>query len=272
MTLGLSNATNARDLGGHETRDGRRLRSGVLFRADSLHRLDDADLEVVAGMKLACVTDLRSRDEVARMGADRLPTPAPRLVELPILDPYHDLDLFRVMSDALRGGADGTELDFLREQAPGGGAAGLMVEIYRHFVSGEAARSAFAVALRLVASSETLPLLFHCSLGKDRTGWLAAVVLTALDVPREAVIADYLRTNDVSRGSIEFVVAMLDGKVPDPQVIVPLLEARSSYLEAAFAEAEQGFGGMDGYLREGLGADDELLSSLRANLLEPEST
>jgi protein-tyrosine phosphatase len=272
MTLGLKNATNARDLGGHDTRDGRRLRSCVLFRADSLHRLDDADVEAVAGLKLACVIDLRSREEMARMGADRLPTPAPRLVELPILDPDHDLDLFRVMSDALGGGADGTELDFLREQAPGGGAPGLMVEVYRRFVSGAAARSGFASALRLVASSEHLPLLFHCSLGKDRTGWLAAVVLTALDVPREAIIADYLRTNDVSRGAIDFVVSMLDGKVPDPQVIVPMLEARRSYLEAAFGAADRSFGGMDGYLREGLGADDELLGSLRANLLEPEPT
>jgi protein-tyrosine phosphatase len=269
VTLGLSNATNARDLGGHDTRHGRRVRTGVLFRADSLHRLSDADLDVVAGLTLACVIDFRSRAEVAGMGADRLPTPAPRLVELPILDPDHDLDLFRVMGDALRGGADGTELDFLREEAPGGGGPGLMAELYRRFVSGEVPRASFASALRLVASAEHMPLLFHCTVGKDRTGWLAAVVLTALDVPRDAIVADYLRTNELSRGTVDFVVALLDGKVPDPRVIVPMLEARSSYLEAAFAEADRVYGGMAGYLRDGLGADEELLNSLRANLLEP---
>jgi protein-tyrosine phosphatase len=268
MSLGLSNATNARDLGGHVSRDGRRVRSGVLFRADSLHRLSDADLEVVAGLKLACVIDFRSRAEVAQIGADKLPTPAPRLVELPIFDPDHDVDLFTIMSDALRGDADGTALDFLRVEATGGGAPGMMAEIYRRFVSGEAARTAFARALRLVASSEHLPLLFHCTVGKDRTGWLAAVVLTALDVDRDAIIADYLRTNEVSRGTVDFIVSLLDGRVPDPRVIVPMLDARTAYLEAAFTEADRRYGGMPGYLRDGLGVDEALLDSLRANLLE----
>lgn len=269
VTLGLTNATNARDLGGHTTRDGRLVRSGILFRADSLHRLSDADLEVLASLKLACVIDFRSPDEVARAGADRLPTPAPRLVQLPILDAAHDLDLISVMGDVLRDGSGGTGLDFLRPEAAGGGAPGLMVELYRRFVRGDEARAAFGRALRLVAASEHLPLLFHCTVGKDRTGWLAAVVLTALDVDRDAIVADYLRTNELSRATVDFVVSLLDGKVSDPTVIVPMLEARPAYLAAAFAEADRLYGGMDGYLREGLGVDDDVLDALRANFLEP---
>jgi protein-tyrosine phosphatase len=266
MTLGLSNAPNARDLGGHVTRDGRRVRTGVLFRADALHRLSDADLEVAAGLKLACVIDFRSPDEVALAGADRLPDPAPRRVELPIVD----LDLFALMNNALTGGpSDGTALDFLREDAPDGGAPALMANLYRRFVSGDGPRAAFARALRLVASPTELPLLFHCTVGKDRTGWLAAVVLTALGVERDAILADYLRTNERSGEFVDFVVAILDGRVTDPRVVVPLMEARSAYLEAGFTEADRVYGGMDGYLRAGLGADDDLLASLRTHLLEP---
>ncbi|MBX6750796.1 MAG: tyrosine-protein phosphatase [Micromonosporaceae bacterium] len=265
MTLRLSNAPNARDLGGHLTGDGRRVRRHVLFRADALHRLSEADLEVVARLKLACVIDFRSPAEVARSGADRLPVPGPRLVELPIVD----LDLFGVITDALSRGGDGTELDFLREDAPGGGAPAMMAKLYRRFVSDETMRAAFAQALRLVATAENLPLLFHCTVGKDRTGWLAAVVLTVLDVPRDVIVADYVHTNECSREFVDLVVSLLDGRVSDPQVVVPTLEARPAYLEAAFAEADRVFGGMDGYVREGLGADDELLESLRANLLEP---
>lgn len=159
MTLRLSNAPNARDLGGHLTTDGRRVRRNVLFRSDSLHRLSEADLAVVAGLRLACVIDLRSTDEVARSGADKLPSPGPRLVELPIAD----LDLFAVITDALSRGGDGTELDFLGEQAPGGGAPAMMTQLYRRFVSGDALRAAFAQAVRLVAAAENLPLLFHCT-------------------------------------------------------------------------------------------------------------
>jgi protein-tyrosine phosphatase len=265
MTLRLSNAPNARDLGGHLATDGRRVRRNVLFRSDSLHRLSEADLAVVAGLRLACVIDLRSTDEVARSGADKLPSPGPRLVELPIAD----LDLFAVITDALSRGGDGTELDFLGEQAPGGGAPAMMTQLYRRFVSGDALRAAFAQAVRLVAAAENLPLLFHCTVGKDRTGWLAAVVLSALNVPRDVIMADYVRTNEFSHEFVDLVVSLLEGRVSDPRVVVPLLEARPAYLEAAFAEAELCYGGMDGYLREGLGVDDDLLAALRANLLEP---
>jgi protein-tyrosine phosphatase len=264
MTLRLSNAPNARDLGGHLTGDGRRVRRHLLFRADALHRLDEADLEVVDRLKLACVIDFRSPEEVARSGADKLPVPGPRLVELPIVD----LDLFGVIMEALSRGGDGTELDFLHEQAPGGGAPAMMAELYRRFVSSETIRGTFAQALRLVATAENLPLLFHCTVGKDRTGWLAAVVLAALDVPRDVIMADYVRTNEYSREFVSVVVSLLDGRVSDPQVVVPMLQARPAYLEAAFAEADRLFGGMAGYLREGLGADDALLESLRVNLLE----
>lgn len=267
-SLGLQNAPNARDLGGLTTVDGRHLRSGLLLRADSLHRLTDVDLEVLAGLKLACVIDFRNLEEAARVGLDRLPTPAPRHVPLPILDPDHDVDLFELISDVLRGDADGTELDFLRDEAAGGGAAGLMLGLYRRFVSSTLARASLAQALRLVATPDALPLLFHCTAGKDRTGWLAAVILSALRVDRGTIVADYLRTNDHSQATVEFVVSLLVGKVNDPRVIVPMLQAREEYLAAAFAEADQRYGGMDGYLREGLGADDALLAALRANLLD----
>ncbi len=268
ITLGLANATNARDLGGQVTRDGRRVRAGILFRANSLHNLSEADLLVLADLRLACVIDLRELAEARTLGADRLPVPAPRLVELPVLDASENTDLFGLMRRAMRDGAEPDALDFLRPDAPGGGAPAIMAETYRRFVSGPAGRTGFARALRLIADAQTLPLMFHCTAGKDRTGWLAATVLSALEVERDAIMADYLRTNELTSDAIAAIRALLDGKVSDPTVIVPMLDARAIYLEAGFAEAEMLYGGMEGYLREGLGADDALLDSLRANLLE----
>jgi len=268
LTLGLTKATNARDLGGHVTLDGRRLRHGVLFRANGLHDLTDADVEVLGGLGLACVIDFRAHDEVRRLGPDRLPTPEPRRVELPVIDVDHHRDVFDLIAQVVRGTADPAVLDFLREEAPGGGAAGMMADLYRGFVAAEVSRTAFTSALRLVASPESLPLLFHCTAGKDRTGWLAAVVLSALDVPSEEIVADYMRSNELIAGTLDVVLALLDGKIPDPTVIMPMLDARPAYLQAGFTEASRRYGSMAGYLREGLGADDALLDSLRANLLE----
>jgi protein-tyrosine phosphatase len=255
-------------MGGLATRDGRRLRTGLLFRADALYNLTDADLEVLAGLGLACVIDLRGLAEVQRFGPDRLPVPGPRVVELPVVDAAQKLDLFAVIRAVVEGRSDPSELDFLREDAPGGGAPALMADLYRGFVAGAPSRAAFGAALRLAASPQTLPLLFHCTAGKDRTGWLAAVMLSALDVDRDAILADYLRTNDLSARAPGAVLSLLDGKIPDPSVVVPMLDARAAYLDAAFTEVDRAYGGMAGYLRDGLGADDALLASLRANLLE----
>ena len=102
-TLGLANATNARDLGGIITRDGRRVRERLLFRANALNRLTDADVEILAGLNLACVIDFRNPEEAARSGPDRLPSPLPKVVPLPIFDPDHDLDVFAVIGDVIKG-------------------------------------------------------------------------------------------------------------------------------------------------------------------------
>jgi protein-tyrosine phosphatase len=142
-----------------------------------------------------------------------------------------------------------------------------MVQLYQWFITSPLARETFAEALRLVATPEALPLLFHCTAGKDRTGWLSAIILSALGVDRPTVMADYLRTNELNADGNAFVLSRLANRVDDPSVLVPLLEARREYLEAAFARAEESYGGMDGYLREGLGLSDEARQTLRAALL-----
>jgi protein-tyrosine phosphatase len=260
--LGLQKAPNARDLGGYVGAQGRLIRSGLLFRADSLHRLSEADLGVLAELKLSCLIDMRSPHEVVSVGADRLPTPPPaQLVSLPLHDPEEKI--FVSVGVLL-----GRSTDATLPVADSAAAEHLMHQLYRWFVSSPLARQTFAAAVRLIADQEALPLLFHCTAGKDRTGWLSAIVLSALGVDRDQVIADYLLTEPLNAASNGFLLTVLAQRMIDPLAAIPLLQARRDYVEAAFGEVDALFGGMDRYLRDGLGLDEATLAALRSHLLE----
>src|SRR5262245_52273997 len=171
LSMGLEKAPNARDLGGYVGAGGRRVRRGLLFRADALYRLSEADLIALAQLKLSCLIDMRSPHEVEAVGADRLPTPPPaQLVFLPLHDPEEKIF---VSIGVLMGRLRVADLPF----GDSADAAHLMRELYRWFVNSPLARRTFAAAVRIIADPEALPLLFHCTAGKDRTGWLSVIVL-----------------------------------------------------------------------------------------------
>lgn len=265
VSLGLRNATNARDLGGLRTTTGRVVRPGVLYRANALNRLTDAEVELVARLKLACVIDFRHPAEVEIIGPDRLPDPPPaQVLTLGVYDPEHDL--FTTVSSVLRGNGDAEAMARWHPDH-GGRVADAMLELYRWFVSSAVASDAFATALRLIATPGALPMLFHCTAGKDRTGWLAAVVLSILGVDRADIFADYLRTNELNAPVMERVLARLATEQANPAHFVPLLEARREYLEEAFTEVDRRYGGLAGYLRDGLDLDQRVIERLREVLL-----
>jgi protein-tyrosine phosphatase len=260
--LGLVGAPNARDLGGIATIDGRRVREGVLLRAGALGRLTDGDVAKLAECKVAHVIDLRDAGEISAAPPDRLPTdPPPRVRHIPVFDPEHPV--FTYVSAVLMGH------DVAAAVAPADGSPGAMPAIYRWMVTDADARAGFASAVGAIAEARGEPLLFHCSAGKDRTGWLSAIVLGLLGVGRDTIVADYLATNDFSRATN---VAIMDamrarGRVAHPEVLLPLFEARQEYLTAAYDEVDRGYGGMTGYLRDGLGVDDDTVDAIRELLL-----
>ncbi|WP_089157137.1 tyrosine-protein phosphatase [Micromonospora sp. NBS 11-29] len=258
----LVGAPNARDLGGLPTGDGRRVRAGRLIRTAALGRLTDSDLPVLGKLGPACVVDLRDAQEQAVAPPDRL-VGEPRVVHLPVHDPAHPV--FTYVSAVLQG----HDLDAYAELA-GEGMPGAMTTIYRWFVTGESARAGFGAAVRLAADDANLPLLFHCSAGKDRTGWLSVVLLTALGVPEPAIRADYLRHNELTESLREVLLGAMTRRRPDldPAVAWPLLEVRPEYLDAAYDEVRRVHGSFDAYLRDGLGVTEPVRAALREHLLE----
>jgi protein-tyrosine phosphatase len=250
--LPVGGAANLRDLGGYETRDGRALRWGVLYRSDALADLDDEDVAYLARLELRRVVDFRSEGERER-DPDRLPE-----------------GLRTVWTPISGSGLDPAELQerLLAGEVSAEQAEAWLVEGNRAFV-GEF-RAVYAQFLRELADPANLPTLFHCTAGKDRAGYAAALVLLALDVPRETAMRDYLLTNaftEAKTTSMLRLIQIMSLFRADPDDLRPLFEARESYLAAAF-EAIDAARGTDAYLREALGIDDALRAQLRANLLE----
>jgi protein-tyrosine phosphatase len=257
--LALDGAVNVRDIGGYRDSCGREVIRGRLFRGDSLSQLTGADAERLDQLGLRTVVDFRTSGEVLLNGPDRLP---------------HGLDVTHL---PVSGGDLGSiyELiasgDQLRQrQALGDGrAASFMVGVNRAFITDTRQREAFGTTLRLLCTPGRLPLLYHCTSGKDRTGWMTAIVLTALGVPRELVLRDYLLSNDLHRTRYTRLRYDLvrTGIVRDPELLRPILEQSATYLGAAFEEADRRYGSFGRFLAHGLEVSEAMLAELRRILL-----
>ncbi|QKW17389.1 tyrosine-protein phosphatase [Verrucosispora sp. NA02020] len=258
----LVGAPNARDLGGLVGARGRRVRPGRLIRTPALGRLTDEDLTVLAGLGPVCVVDLRDDSEMSVAPPDRL-VGAPTVVHLPVHDPAHPV--FTYVSAVLLGHDLDGYADLARQGTPAA-----MADIYRWFVTGESARAGFGAAVRLAAEAPNLPLMYHCSAGKDRTGWLTVVLLHALGVDEAAIRADYLANNELTESLREVLIEAMRRRHPglDDAAVRPVLEVRPEYLDAGYAQVRRVHGSFDAYLRDGLGVTGETVAALRANLLE----
>ncbi|TWS18341.1 tyrosine-protein phosphatase [Tsukamurella asaccharolytica] len=241
---------NFRDVAGADgyAADGGRMRRGLLFRSSVLDA-DSIDPARLAQARLADVFDLRMTAEV---------TPKPDVVP----DGARYVRLNVIGDDVELGALDPasfTDADGARE---------LLTDVYRMFVSEENARTQFAALVRAVAA-EDRPQVFHCTAGKDRTGWAAAIVQRILGVSPDDVMADYLLTNDYSAAVIERIAAAAAAERGEAigEAARVLAGVFPEALTAAFDEADARYGGFDAYVRDGLRIDDAVVARLRAKLV-----
>ncbi|MCA1006646.1 tyrosine-protein phosphatase [Rhodococcus hoagii] len=255
----LASAPNFRDLGGIEVGDGS-VRAGALFRSATLAKLDDDDLIAFSGLGVTTVYDLRTAAE--RDGAlDHLPDTA-RTVWLDVLaDNAHN---------AAATGLLMTDPVAYAETITDGRGIAQMEEANRNFVSLPSALAAYrAFYLDLIDDNRTSSALFHCTTGKDRTGWAATSFLLLLGAAEGDVRADYLETNTDLAPMTDPILAFAASKGVDPELIRPLLGVRESYFDAALDEMRTRFGTIDGYARDGLGLTAGQLVTLRERFTQP---
>ncbi len=218
---------------------------GRLFRSAALHALTEADIAAIEALGIRLVVDLRTnRERGVKPNRGTWPTwsrdyeTSTADLHRAIADPALTLD---TVSDAMRA----TYRALPEEQA-----------------------DAYAALLRRIAAGE-LPLLFHCAVGKDRTGVAAALVLDLLGVTRETVVADYLLTNRVTEQVAAHAHESLRRHNDTLQraMVAPVARAEASYLDAMFAEVEMRYGSVERYVIDRLGVSDDAIAAIRSALL-----
>lgn len=251
--LPLQGGRNFRDLGGYRTVDGRHVKWGLLFRSGSMHGLTDADYAALEKRGIRVVCDFRDTRERA---AEPVSWPAPDAPR--VLSDEYRLD----MAGFLPGGDMNTWTPETARAAMIASYPRMLVQFHGQY------RRMFDELLAGHA-----PLAFNCSAGKDRTGIAAALLLTALGVPRETAIQDYLLTNRYLDGrkmlgkDAEATAANPLAHLP-PAVGQVLLAADRRYIDAAFKVLDTHPGGATAWLRDEMGLPRADLVRLRAAYLE----
>jgi protein-tyrosine phosphatase len=256
--VGLQGALNTRDMGGYRTDSGLMVRYGQAFRSDGLGRLTDAGVAKLGSLDLTTSYDFRVDGEVGSNGPNRLPAGVQ-----PVNLPVSDGGVLAVVVGAVSSGDPVKQQELLGD----GKAQAFLENVNRTFVDDAAKRAQFGTVLKAIANGDTV--MFNCSAGKDRTGWMAAVLLTALGVDKDTVYRDYLASNDFLKPSIDATLnAMVaSGALQNPDLVRPLLGVQASYLDAGFDEVRKVYGSFDAYLRDGLGIDGKTLAQLKLRML-----
>jgi protein-tyrosine phosphatase len=232
----LEGTPNFRDYGGYVSSDGRRIRWGKLFRSGQLSALTARDLQFIESLDVRLVCDFRRPQERERDPSIFPEQAQPTIVDLPI-DPGSTTGFYDSVSN---GNINADEM------------AGFMCDINREFALEQT--HVYKTMFRHLLALEDGASLVHCAAGKDRTGFAAAVVLSALGVDRQTIMADYMLTDRYFNPDDE--IDRISKKYQwggSAQVMRPMLEARELYLLTAFDAIDQSFSCMDEYLDVMLG-------------------
>ena len=250
--LALPSSVNLRDIGGYRTGDGRRVRSGLVYRAGSLAELSAADQQALEALGLCSVIDLRTPKEL-EIRPDLLPESLKRgWVHVPVYVENNSSEFIKRLV-LYRGRID-------RALANG----------YRELIDRRA--HVFGDLLNRLAKPGALPALIHCTAGKDRTGIIIALLLMALGVPEADVVADYSLTNHHAseiRRTSDHDMRRIKRFGFSEAAIQPLVIADPENMRLMLAHIRQNYGDIDSYLLNKAGVSPETLRVLREALLTP---
>lgn len=250
----LEGGINFRDLGGYQSRDGRSVKWRKILRSGHLAGLTDADLNALQEIGITQVHDFRRSEE-----QDRTPS---RPIRGEVISDYQiGVGSMSRFWDYLLGG-----------KLTARSAHELVVNSYRDCVAD--VTPPYSRLLRFLLENSDNATLFHCAAGKDRTGMAAALILSALDVPRQTIIEDYMLTREHydSAGLIELVEEHLRNANVDSwqrDWLIPYCTVHEENILAFYQGIDNNYGDIDNYLTNGLNLTKADIDTLKDRFLEP---
>lgn len=250
----LESIANFRDVGGNDgdgyaTGLGRHLKRGVVYRANALTSASEADLQTLTGLGITSITDMRGVAEIANPlvgGQDKIPTGADY-----VNTPIEFADLVQLAQTI---------------QSPEQGRQ-FMEDTNRSFVTDPVRRAGFAKVLTDIANSDG-PVIFHCTSGKDRTGWVSALLQQIGGASAETVMSDYLLSNDYLEPVNTRTLAQIRHALGDQAALnlTPVLGVEASFLQSGLTQMRADYGNLLGYLTDGLGLDNTTIVKLATKM------
>lgn len=238
--LPMTGGYNFRDLGGMKTTDGRFVKWGRVFRSDDLSNLTDADLKYLSSIPIISVVDFRSEQEINK-APDRIPESAHKDYKLSITPGN--------LSAPSDSGA--IDLSMLKSMD----MDSIMISINIQLVTDESSIRMYKRFFDLLEDKSKIPLLFHCTAGKDRTGMGAALFLLALGVDEETVMEDYLLSNQYIKAKFADMIA----KYP---AFAPMAGVDAKYLHAGIDQIKKDHGTVENYLKNVLDVNINVLQEM----------
>lgn len=250
----MKNPANFRDLGGLANRQGQAIKPHRLLRSGELTDLSAKESDILSSQyNVKSVVDFRSTEEAVE---------AP---DVPIRGAkYHNIDILKNAGEYISSFANFHEIEDRREVIP------FMNEVYTLMIRDADATAGFRQFLQIVLDQEDGAVLYHCFAGKDRTGIATAILLAILDVDRQTILADYMRTNEMRR-AINETLLQKDRERGYTEEKLEILESfllvEPVYLETAFAVAQDLYGSFNDYISRALGVTDAGRQALRQRYL-----
>lgn len=245
---------NFRDLGGHKSSDGRTVKKGLFFRSAHLQDLNAEDIELLKQLKIKYIFDYRSEEEAKRNPSTNIENITN--IRIPAMEKVPGSDNAKFASIE----------NMMEELFEKNMAFNMMKESYYHLPVNN---PSYQKLVELVKDPEMLPILNHCTAGKDRTGIGCSIILMILGVSREDIIKEYLKSNEYAKISIEeFINLKPELKAVPTEKLAHIFGVNEDYINEAYRKIDENYKTIEDYLYGEFNLSIEDLSKLRDIYLE----
>ncbi|MDD4844535.1 MAG: tyrosine-protein phosphatase [Anaerotignum sp.] len=266
--IGLTGVSNARDIGGYKTIDGKTVKAGMLLRTAALAGANDADKKILTEIyNVKIIVDLRYDSEIAQ--SPELTLPGVTNIHAPILK---DISASSSTTSTASSSAKSDKMDTLIGYVKRiGDVDGMINNEYSAMVTDKYSINGYKQFFETILSEHDGAILYHCSGGKDRTGIASMLLLSALGVDRQTAEADYMLTKDFIKGSIDTTTASAAAKGADQPTqdgIELLMSVDQKWADTVFDTINTKYGSMDNFLQEELGLTPDKIDQLKGMYLQ----